>query len=85
MVRVDGEIYGEYPLNSNKVIELGTERGNNKIIINDSTVWMEDADCPDKVCVKTGKIKNPGQTIVCLPHRTVIEITGDNADIDAAV
>ena len=46
---------------------------------------MEDADCPDKVCVKTGKIKNPGQTIVCLPHRTVIEITGDNADIDAAV
>lgn len=85
VVRVDGEIYGEYPLNSNKVIELGTERGNNKIIINDSTVWMEDADCPDKVCVKTGKIKNPGQTIVCLPHRTVIEITGDNADIDAAV
>ena len=46
---------------------------------------MEDADCPDKVCVKTGKIKKPGQTIVCLPHRTVIEITGDNADIDAAV
>lgn len=85
VVRVDGEVYGEYPLNSNKVIELSTERGNNKIIINDSTVWMEDADCPDKVCVKTGKIKKPGQTIVCLPHRTVIEITGDNADIDAAV
>ena len=85
VVRVDGEIYGEYPLNSNKVIELGTERGNNKIIINDSTVWMEDADCPDKVCVKPGKIKKTGQTIVCLPHRTVIEITGDNADIDAAV
>ena len=85
VVRVDGEIYGEYPLNSNKVIELSTERGNNKIIINDSTVWMEDADCPDKVCVKAGKIKKPGQTIVCLPHRTVIEITGDNADIDAAV
>ena len=78
-------MYTALPLNSNKVIELGTERGNNKIIINDSTVWMEDADCPDKVCVKTGKIKNPGQTIVCLPHRTVIEITGDNADIDAAV
>ena len=46
---------------------------------------MEDADCPDKVCVKTGKIKSPGQTVVCLPHRVVIEITGDNADIDAAV
>ena len=78
-----GRSFGES--SSNKVIELSTERGNNKIIINDSTVWMEDADCPDKVCVKTGKIKNPGQTIVCLPHRTVIEITGDNADIDAAV
>lgn len=85
VVRVDGEVYGEYPLNSNKVIELSTERGNNKIIINNSTVWMEDADCPDKVCVKTGKIKSPGQTVVCLPHRVVIEIKGDNADIDAAV
>lgn len=85
VVRVDGEVYGEYPLNSNKVIDLSTERGSNKIIINDSNVWMEDADCPDKVCVKTGKIKSPGQTVVCLPHRVVIEIKGDNADIDAAV
>lgn len=85
VVRVDGEVYGEYPLNSNKVIDLSTERGSNKIIINDSNVWMEDADCPDKVCVKTGKIKSTGQTIVCLPHRVVIEIKGDNADIDAAV
>lgn len=41
---------------------------------------MTDADCGDKTCVKTGSIKETGQSIVCLPHRLVITITDSSSD-----
>ena len=40
---------------------------------------MKDADCPDKLCEKTGKISKNGETIVRLPHRVVVEIQGGEA------
>ena len=43
-----------------------------------------------KYCIKQGKIKNTGQTIVCLPHKVVVEIikqniVNENNDVDAVV
>lgn len=45
-------------------------------------IRIKDADCPDKVCVKTGWISEPGQSSVCLPHRLMITIEGKNAKVD---
>lgn len=33
-----------------------------------------EADCPDKICVDTGKVSAPDQPIVCLPHRVTARI-----------
>ena len=44
---------------------------------------MKEADCPDKYCVKQGKIKNVGETIVCLPHKVVVEIEKTSKGIDS--
>jgi hypothetical protein len=46
---------------------------------------MKDADCPDKLCEKTGKISKNGETIVCLPHRVVVEIQGGEGNVDSLV
>ncbi len=32
------------------------------------------ADCHDKICVKTGAISQKGEVIACLPHKLIIEI-----------
>jgi hypothetical protein len=37
-------------------------------------IRFKQADCPDKICVKTGWLENPGDTAVCLPNRAVIAI-----------
>jgi hypothetical protein len=37
---------------------------------------MTAADCPDKLCVKQRSIAKEGETIVCLPHRVVVKISG---------
>ncbi len=51
-----------------------TDNGSNTFLIdslNDGSIYAEciEADCPDKICVNTGKISLAGDVIVCLPHR----------------
>lgn len=49
----------------------------NTIEVKKDRIRVKSADCPDQNCVLTGFIEKPGQTIVCLPHRLVIEIKSD--------
>ena len=77
VISVDGKLYGEYSLTKDDKIYISNEYGTNIIVIENGEVYMEDADCPDKLCMNQGRIKKAGQNIVCLPHRLVLEITGD--------
>ena len=47
---------------------------NNTVVIKNGKVYMESANCPDKLCVKHKKISKRNETIVCLPNRVVIEV-----------
>ena len=40
---------------------------------------VTDADCPDQVCIRMGKISKTGENIVCLPHKLVVQLEGDSA------
>ena len=80
-VRENGKLILSLPLSENtKQTIRCTDGGSNQLLIQDGTVTMTDADCDDKTCVKTGSIKETGQSIVCLPHRLVITITDSSSD-----
>ena len=49
------------------------------LVVDNSGVWVDDADCPTQDCVRTGKISRAGQSVVCLPSRIVITVE-DAAD-----
>lgn len=89
VIKVDGNVIKTLDLNSGETtIEVnGYQGGVNKVVINDGKVSMTEADCPDELCVKTDKISRVGETIVCLPHRVVVEIKGsqDDDSIDSVV
>ena len=44
------------------------------IEIEDDSIGILDSDCRDKICIKSGFISKPGQLLVCLPHKLMIEI-----------
>lgn len=68
------EIY-RFDLSDSVKIMLEDENGQqNELVIEDGKAYLTYADCPDKICVKQGEISNEGETIVCLPHKLVIEI-----------
>ncbi len=74
LITVDGEVYGEYSLEVDRVIEVKTDLGINVVKIDGGMASVKDADCPDKYCVSHIAVKNSGETVVCLPHRLIVEI-----------
>lgn len=74
-ITIGSEVYKTVPLQKNDRIEINRDGETNIVVIEDGAVYMESANCPDKICVNHSKIKYKGETIVCLPHRLVVEIT----------
>lgn len=74
---VDGKVYGHYALDENADIPIVIDGINtNTLRIKGGIAYMVWAICPDQLCVHHKKIKNQGETIVCLPNKVVVTITG---------
>ena len=73
-VIIDGEKTESYSLSDSMEKEIISENGTNTLVIENGSVYMKSADCPDKICVAHRPVKNKGETIVCLPHRLVLEV-----------
>lgn len=88
-VTVDGKEYGTYSLYENVSEEIVTgENGENlnRFVIRDGKVYMENASCPDGICVAHRAVFRDGESIVCLPNRVVVSVVtddGDSADVVA--
>lgn len=84
VITLNGREYGTYPLNENKVIEINSDNGTNVVVIENGSVFMKKADCPDEYCVKQGKVSNAGDSVICLPHKLVVEVqsSGGTDEID---
>lgn len=84
-VQVDGKLMATYPLGEDREINLDYN-GHNLLVIKDGKATVADADCPDKLCVEQRTISKSGETIVCLPHKTVVKISeGGESEFDGVV
>lgn len=85
-ITVAGDEYGTYSLEKEQTIKI---QDTNVCKIKDGKVTMVSAQCPDQLCRKQGPICRPGETIVCLPNKVVLEIKGsgeqETKPLDATV
>lgn len=84
-IKVQGELYDTVQLTGHTgrdEIRIETKLGVNVVEIIDEKVGMYEADCPDKICYSPEYIAMPGETIVCLPNRIVIEVKGEAPEED---
>ena len=83
IIQVDGKIHKKIDLSKVKKSEkvnLNLPNGKNTLLIKNNSIQMKSANCNDALCVKQGNISKVGQTIICLPHKLIIEIKGDELD-----
>jgi len=75
IVIVDNKEKYCYNFNNDIELEIKSGDGINVLVIENGQAYIKSANCHDKICVAHRKISKNGETIVCLPHRVVIEIT----------
>ena len=70
----DQKEIGRYDLNTDTTKEIQTAKGMNILEIKNGMAYVTEADCPDQVCIRMGKISKTGENIVCLPHKLVMKV-----------
>ncbi len=83
-VRVAGSIQGQYTLGKDGTYEIaGKEQGKNLLVIKNGEAYIKEANCPDKLCVKQGRVRKVGESLICLPNEVVVEVIRDAVKDDA--
>ena len=85
LIRRDGEVLYSLDLSkeTNRTFVIPYGGSSNTIEIRDGRIRVMEAECPDKVCVRTGWLSSSAIPIVCLPNHLVITFASENSDIDA--
>ena len=83
LVVADGKITSELPAGEDVVFE--EEPGSYNIVtIKNGAVSVPQANCHSQVCVHNQPISKKGESIICLPHKLIVEIDSskDGAEYD---
>ena len=80
LIRVDGEEVEQYSLSVEGTYPLNG--GTNILHIEGGEAWLTEADCPDHLCVKQGKISKTGQFITCLPNKLTVTVYGAEESVE---
>jgi len=74
VISVDGEEAIRVPLSEDHLFSVDGTLGKTEIEIKDKRVRVVDSPCKRKICVQSGWIDRPYQTIICVPNRVVINL-----------
>lgn len=56
------------------------------VVVSDGAVRIDESDCPDQTCVRTGDVSAPGSVIACVPNRVVVRVGGEgDGGLDARI
>ncbi len=81
----NGILTGEYDLTQSQTFYVeGDSDDFNLVLIEDGVVRVTDANCPDQLCMKQRSIAKNGESIICLPHKLVLQICSkEDGSVDA--
>lgn len=80
LVTVKGADFGTYRLDEDHTVDI---EGKNTLVIKDGAAYMEEADCPDQICVHHREISRNGESIICLPNQVVVSVkSGEDSEWD---
>ena len=72
--------YQVLPLSEDTTVTVTGSLGTNIIEVANGRVRCLESDCSNQTCVKQGWASGRGQTVVCLPHKFIVQVVADPAD-----
>ena len=84
VVLQDGKELSRYSLSEDAVYVISYGEEYNLLMISNGEAFVSDADCPDGLCMKQRAVSKNGESIICLPHKLVIQIEAkEEGNLDA--
>ena len=72
----------EYALSESRELTLTSRGVTLHITVANGEVYVSHSDCPDSVCVASGRICRAGETILCAPAGVTLTVKGGGEDVD---
>ena len=72
----------DYSLREDREIVLHSMGIELCVRIESGTAYVSASDCPDGVCVASGRISRSGETVICAPAGVRLLVKGGDADVD---
>lgn len=80
-INLNGDIIHKLSIEDDVEI-LVEDNYQNLVVIEGNSVKVINSTCPDGVCENFGNIQKEGQTIICMPNKLIIQISGTQTEID---
>ncbi|HTO92853.1 MAG TPA: Gx transporter family protein [Bacteroidota bacterium] len=81
LVEVAGRTVEKLDIREERTVTVRGAKGDLKIEVRDGRVRVADADCPNRICIRTGWRSSGGDVIVCVPNRTIVRILGSDPNV----
>jgi heptaprenyl diphosphate synthase len=75
-IQSHGQTVGRLDLREDGELTVTGDRGNLTVMVRNGAVRVSHADCPNRLCVRTGWRANSGEIIVCVPNHMIISVGG---------
>jgi hypothetical protein len=75
-VEVDGKVVYHGSLSDTTTFSVHGARGDLLVSVQNGSVAVVRADCPNRICMRMGRRSRAGDIIVCVPNRTILRIVG---------
>lgn len=82
-VFINGKLKYRYKLSKEKkIVQIEVANGIEEMEIKDNKVIKIKSTCKNRICEKQGHISNSGDSIICVPNKEIIKITGEEEESD---
>ena len=79
-ILVDNKEQYRFSLSDDHDASIEGAIGATYIRIREGFLWITEAPCPHKDCMRMGKISHAGEIIVCIPNKILIKVEGEVED-----
>ncbi len=83
VVASGGKIIAELDIHQDTVLDVDGFLGVSRVEVKGGQVRFVDSPCSNRQCILRGWVRESGDTVVCLPNRVSVTITGLDTYYDA--
>ena len=83
VIRFSQETVYRLPISKKRSLAVNGPLGKTWIRVDSGAVFIRQAPCPNRTCMRMGPIRRPGQVLICIPNRVLVQIVGgDGPGVD---